>query len=107
MPRRMTGALLALAAAAGGTGLAVLVGSAGAATPALTTTTLGSTTGTPNENICVAGINCTYVPFASAADPGLQVPVNGNVTKFSVNSGSATGTVELRVLRPAGNGEYK
>jgi hypothetical protein len=57
-------------------------------------------------NICVAMINCTYVPFASAANPGLQVPVDGKVTSFSVNSGSGAAPVQLRVLRPAGNGRY-
>lgn len=97
--------MLALVAAAAGVGLAVAVGSAGAA-PSTTTTTLGSTTGTPSMNICAAGLNCTYVPFSSAGNPGLQVSLNGTVTSFSVNSGSATGAVELRVLRPAGNGQY-
>jgi hypothetical protein len=106
MRRRIRGALVALVAGAAGIGLAVAVGSAGASTPALTTTTLGSTTGTPSQNICTAGFNCTYVPFSSAANPTLQVPFDGVVTKFAVNSGSATGAVELRVLRPAPNGQY-
>jgi hypothetical protein len=106
MARRIGVGLIALAASAAGLGLAVAVGSAGANTPALTTTTLGSTTGMPTQNICSAGINCTYVPFSSAANPTLQVPFNGVVTSFSVNSGSASGAVELRVLRPAGNGAY-
>jgi hypothetical protein len=107
MRRRKIGrALVALVAAAAGVGLAVGVGSAGADNAAPTTTTLGSTTGTPTTNVCPASINCTYVPFSSAANPTLQVPLNGNVTSFSVNSGSATGSVELRVLRPAGNGQF-
>jgi hypothetical protein len=84
----------------------VIVGSAGADPRAGTTTTLGSTTGTPSQNICSAGVDCTYVPFSSAASPGLQVPFAGTVTSFAVNSGSATGTVQLRVLRPAGNGQF-
>ena len=46
------------------------------------------------------------MPFNSAANPGLQVPFDGTVTSFSVNSGSATGAVQLRVLRPAANGQY-
>jgi hypothetical protein len=106
--RRSTirGALVALVAAAAGVGLAIGVGTAGADNAAPTTTTLGSTTGTPNQNICLTGFDCTYVPFASAANPGLQVPLNGSVTSFSVNSGSATGSVQLRVLRPAGNGKF-
>lgn len=106
MSHTIRGALLAVVAAAAGTGLAVAVGSAGADTKAGTTTTLGSTTGTPNQNICVAGITCTYIPFNGVANPGLQVPFDGTVTSFSVNSGSATGAVELRVLRPAGNGQF-
>src|SRR5437660_10980639 len=108
--RRTTirGVLVALVAAAAGGGLAIGVGSAGANGAAPTTTTLGSTTGTPNQNICSAGFDCTYVPFASAANPGLEVPLNGSVTSFSVNSGSGgpPATVELRVLRPAGNGKF-
>jgi hypothetical protein len=103
---RIRGGLLGLLAAGAGIALAVGVGAAGADSAASTTTTLGSTTGTPNQNICVAGFDCTYVPFASAANPGLQVPLNGSVTSFSVNSGSSTGSVELRVLRPAGNGKF-
>lgn len=34
------------------------------------------------------------------------MPFNGTVTSFSVNSGSSSGSVELRVLRPAGGGKY-
>jgi hypothetical protein len=66
------------------------------ATPA--PVTIGSTTGTPSMNLCM--LPCTYVPHNSVDDPELKVPANGTVTSFSVNSGSATGTVELRVLRP-------
>src|SRR5947209_2355875 len=107
MPRRtIKGVLVALVTTATGVGLAIGVASAGADSAAPTTTTLGSTTGTPNQNICVASINCTYVPFGSAAQPGLQVPLDGMVTSFSVNSGSGTGSVELRVLRPSGKGKF-
>jgi hypothetical protein len=76
--------------------LAASAGTAGAATQV----TLGSTSGTPNGNICAATIRCTYVPFVHSAGPALQVPFDGTVTSFSVNSGSAGGTVWLRVLRP-------
>jgi hypothetical protein len=107
MSRTVRGALVGAAAAASGLALAIGVGSAGANTNAAPiTTTLGSTTGTPSQNICAAGINCTYVPFSSASNPTLQVPVDGNVTGFSVNAGSAGGTVQLRVLRPAPNGQF-
>jgi hypothetical protein len=92
------------ALAAGIAGLAGAAGTATASSPQ--TVTLGSTTGTPTQNICVAGVNCTYVPFSGAAAPELQVPFDGTVTSFSVNAGSTGGTVELRVLRPAGGGQF-
>ena len=107
MSRALRGSLLSAVAASAGVGLAVVVGSAGANPQASTTTTLGSTTGTPNQNICAASINCTYVPFGSAANPALRVPFDGTVTSFSLNSGSAVGAVELRVLRPASGGQFK
>jgi hypothetical protein len=77
-------------------------------TAAATQVTLGSTSGTPAANIasCAAMIKCTFVPFTNVANPGLQVPFDGTVTSFSVNAGSAGGTVWLRVLRPAGGGKY-
>ena len=106
MSHRLRGGLLALAASAAGVALAVAVGSAGASSTAVVSTTLGSATGTPSQNVCSAGINCTYVPFSWAASPTLQVPVDGKVTSFAVNSGSATGSVQLRVLRPAANGQF-
>ena len=68
--------------------------------------TLGSTTGTPSQNICFSGIGCTYVPFNGVSAPQLEVPFDGTVTTFSVNAGSAGGKVQLRVLRPAGSGEF-
>lgn len=93
-----------LSAAAAGFVIAVLIAPAGAATG---TVTLGSTLGTPHQNICATGIDCTYVPFSqNLSSPYLQVPFDGTVTSFSVNSGSAAGSVELRVLRPAGSGQY-
>jgi hypothetical protein len=95
----------ATAAAIGGGVLAAIVGAAGAAAPPAPIT-LGSTAGTPNMNVCLAMINCTYVPFNGAADPQLQVPSDGTITSFAVNSASAGDTVELRVLAPAGNGQF-
>lgn len=80
-------------------------GAAGAATTAQTVT-LGSTTGDPTANICLASSNCTYAPFNGVEAPALQVPFDGTVTSFSVNSGSSGNLVELRVLRPAGGGEF-
>lgn len=86
-------------------GLALGAGVATAATPP-PTVTLGSTSGNPTANICAASINCTYVPFSNVATPELQVPVDGTLTSFAINAGSAGGSVELRVLRPAGGGQY-
>jgi hypothetical protein len=100
MRKRSIAALLAAGAA--GVAAAVAVGSAGAAN----TVTLGSTSGDPMGNICVATINCTYVPFSNAAAPELQVPFDGTVTSFSINSNSSSGSVKLRVLRPSGGGQF-
>lgn len=90
------------AAAIIGLVLAIGIGSAGAANQ---TVTLGSVTGDPTGNITLGG-NVTFLPFSSAASPGLQVPFDGTVTSFSVNAGSAGGMVSLRVLRPAANGQF-
>ncbi|MBV9817544.1 MAG: hypothetical protein JOZ07_04255 [Solirubrobacterales bacterium] len=90
-------------AVAAGVLAATAMKSSGAASQ---TVTLGSTSGTPNQNICPAGTNCTYLTFSSGSTPALQVPFDGTVTGFSVNSGSSGGTVRLRVLRPAGGGQY-
>lgn len=78
---------------------------AGAASNAQTVT-LGSASGTPSQNICLAMINCTYVPFTGVDDPSMQVPFDGTVTSFSVNSASSNDQVELRVLKPAANGQF-
>jgi hypothetical protein len=91
--------------AAGLAGSAIAAATATAASPPQTVT-LGSTTGTPSQNICVAGIDCTYIPFSGVAAPELAVPFDGTVTRFSLNAGSAGGKVELRVLRPAGGGKF-
>ena len=109
---RPRGIVWLLTAGVAGAAAAVAIASAGgpAATAGAATTaqtvTLGSTTGNPTANICVAGINCTYAPFSGVEAPGLQVPFDGTVKSFSVNSGSAGNHVELRVLRPAGGGGF-
>lgn len=109
---RARGILSLLAAGAAGVAVAVVLGSAGgggstagAATPAQTVT-LGSTAGNPTMNECLSMINCTYVPFSGVNLPGLQVPFDGTVTRFSVNSASGGNEVALRVLRPAGGGKF-
>jgi hypothetical protein len=85
--------------------MAAAVGSAGASNQ---TVTLGSTSGTPSVNVasCASTIVCTFVPFLGVSNPELQVPFNGTVTSFSVNAGSATGSIWLRVLRPAPGGQF-
>ncbi len=104
--------LLSVGAAGAATAVAVAVAVAGgsAVTAGAATTpqtvTLGSTTGNPTANICVASINCTYAPFNGVEAPGLEVPFDGKVTSFSVNSASNGNHVELRVLRPAGGGRF-
>ena len=70
------------------------------------TLTLGSTTGSPTVSICAAGVECTYLPFSNVYTPGMVVPYDGTITSFSVNSGSTTGTVTLRVVRPAKGGRF-
>jgi PASTA domain len=84
------------------------VGSALALAPAARadTVTLGSTAGSPTVNICAAGVECTYVPFSNVYTPGLVVPYDGTITSFAINSGSSTGAVRLRVLRPATGGRF-
>lgn len=109
---RPRGIVSLLTAAVAGAATAWVIASAGGptATAGAATTpqtvTLGSTTGNPTTNICLAGINCTYAPFNGVEAPGLEVPFDGTVTSFSVNSASSTNHVELRVLRPAGGGQF-
>lgn len=102
--------IAATLAAVAGVMAATVISSSGAATQ--TVTTLGSTDGTPNTALCPtattpgATLGCTFVPFSSVGSAELQVPFDGTVTGFSITAGSAGGTVRLRVLRPAGDGQY-
>ena len=68
------------------------------------TATIGSTSGTPTDNICNS--TCTYISFNNPSTPTLKVPFNGTVTSFSLNEGSAGNQVQLRVLRPASGGQF-
>ncbi len=98
------GSLLAAGVAAV---LAAVAAASQAAAAGPQTVTLGSTVGTPTQNICLAQTSCTYVPFyVSNSNPELLIPFDGTVTSFALNAGSAGGTVELRVLRPSGAGWY-
>jgi len=89
-------------AALAGPAVAVALAAGGLQIPPVT---IGSTTGTPSRNICSAGIDCTYVPY-DGVNPELQVPVSGTVQSFSINTGSSSGTVVLRVLRPTSGGQF-
>jgi hypothetical protein len=88
--------------------VAMAVGGALALAPAAgaDTVTLGSTAGTPTQNICVASIECTYLPFDNVYTPSLVVPFEGTITSFAINSGTSTGTVRLRILRPVAGGRF-
>ncbi len=92
-----------LVAALAGPAVAVALAAGGG--PEITPVTIGSTTGSPNDTICLFMIDCTYVPYTGVT-PELQVPLDGTVTSFSINSGSMGNTVELRVLRPAASGQF-
>src|SRR5581483_8105661 len=84
-------------------GVLVIAGVALAAAGPTRHVTLGNTSGTPSANICLAGIRCTYLPISQ---PKLRVPFSGKITRFRVKAGSGSGTVRLRVLRPAGGGRF-
>jgi hypothetical protein len=109
---RRTLIVAALAAVAGVMAAAGISRSETAGAATQTVTTLGSTTGTPNTNLCPTATTpgataaCTFVPFSSVGNAELQVPFDGTVTGFSITAGSAGGTVRLRVLRPTGDGQY-
>jgi hypothetical protein len=81
---------LLLLVAAGVAGLVAAVAVATASSPPQTVT-LGSTSSTASSNVasCPSGITCTFVPFSGASTPELQVPFDGTVTSFSINSGTA------------------
>ncbi len=102
MRSRLVAIALALTAVAAGLLGAEAVGSEGASTQ---TVTLGSTSGSASTNVasCAAMITCTFVPFLGVS-PELQVPFDGTVTSFSVVASS--GSVWLRVLRPASGGKF-
>jgi hypothetical protein len=85
-------------------GPAVAVALAAGGGPQLPPVTIGSTTGDPTGNLCVSA-DCTFLPY-SGVTPEMQVPLNGELTSFAVNSGSAGAPITLRVLRPASSGQF-
>jgi hypothetical protein len=89
------------------TAIAITTGSLAAAPAALArTSTVGNANGMPTMNICVAGINCTYVNYKNGK-PTDVVKRTGTVTGWSLNAGSDGGKVQLRVLRPVHGGKFK
>jgi hypothetical protein len=94
----------AAAAAIVGLLLAMLISSAGADSTPGQTVVLGSVTGNPTATRCAATVRCTYIAFN-----GIQfmiAPFSGTITSFSVNSGTAGGKVELRVLSSTSPPEF-
>ncbi len=74
------------------------------APPALAGTgSVGRSAGTPSANICALSFECTYVNYRHGK-PTDVVKRAGTIVDWSVNAGSVGGQVQLRVLRPAGNG---
>ena len=68
--------------------------------------TIGSATaGTPTMNICLFNVDCTYIDIEHG--PRDVVARKGTIVSWSVNSGSAGGDVQLRILRPKGQGKLK
>jgi hypothetical protein len=97
-------AALVIGAVVAGSLAAVAIGSAGQGQTVTLGNVIASTT--PKTNICPSGTDCTYLPFQGPSTPAMQVPSDGTVTSFSINSDSTGGTVQLRVLRPATGGQF-
>jgi hypothetical protein len=89
------------------TALAATAVSLAAAPAALAhTDAVGTASGTPNANVCVADIQCTYLNYAHG-QPTDVVRHTGTIKSWKVNAASVGGTVRLRILRPAGHGTFK
>jgi hypothetical protein len=77
-----------------------------AAAPAALATTsspIGSVSGTPEMNVCLFMVDCTYVNFAHGK-PTNVVKHDGTIVSWQA---LRCGGLQLRVLRPAGNGKFK
>jgi hypothetical protein len=66
-------------------------------------TTVGSTDGPSVQNVCLFEVDCTYVNFAHGK-PVDVVQHSGTIVSWS---SLECGALQLRVLRPAGNGKFK
>ena len=87
--------------------LATAAASLAAAPAALAQTrTVGNAAGSPTMNICVASIDCTYVNYTHGK-PTDVVKRTGTLTDWSLNAGSISGQVQLRILRRIGGGHFK
>jgi hypothetical protein len=84
---------------------AVITASLAAAPAALAhpPATVGNVTGAPVQNVCLFEVDCTYVNFAHGK-PVDVVRHSGTITSWSALQ---CGGLQLRVLRPAGNGKFR
>jgi hypothetical protein len=88
------------------TALAAAAASLAAAPAALAhTSPVGSSLGTPTANICLYSFDCTYVNYQHGK-PTDVVKHSGTLSTWSLNAGSVSGAVQLRILRPAGHGRF-
>jgi len=90
------------------TALAATSALAFAAAPAAMakTSSVGNSNGTPTMNICLFQFDCTYINYKKTA-PTDVVRHTGTITNWSLNAGSTSGQVQLRVLRPVSGGKFK
>jgi hypothetical protein len=79
-----------------------------AAAPAAlaSTSSVGSSSGTPTANICPLSISCTYVNY-KRGKPTDTIKYTGTLSSWSLNAGSVGGQVQLRILQPAGHGKLE
>jgi hypothetical protein len=68
--------------------------------------TSGNANGSPNMNICVAQIDCTYINYHNNK-PTDVIKHAGTIVDWSLNAASSGGQVQLRLLRPAPHGAFK
>ena len=70
------------------------------------TNQVGDATANPTTNVCAAMIDCTYINFHHGK-PTDVVRHGGTVVSWTVNAGSSGGQVQLRILRPTSNHQFK
>jgi hypothetical protein len=67
------------------------------------TSSVGSVSGTPETNVCLFMVDCTYVNYA-AGKPADVVRHRGTIVSWQALQ---CGALQLRVLRPAGHGRFR